>query len=75
MEVRKASMAICHLPGRSWARSLPSLSRAQGSGEEMEEGSQPSGRAKPRISSRLLPETVSSISVRSHMGMPSSMTR
>ena len=41
----------------------------------MEEGSQPSGSAKPRISSRLLPETVSSISVRSHMGMPSSMTR
>src|SRR5438132_8865175 len=46
-------------------RTRPSASSREGSGPVSERGTKPSGSARPRIASRLLPETLSSIWVSS----------
>ena len=49
--------------------------RAKRMGLSIKDNCQPSGMTHPSCSSRLLPDTDKSISVRSQSGMPSSMTR
>ncbi len=48
---------------------------ATGMGDSIEETCQPSGRIEPIFSSRLLPETLNSTLVESHIGIPSAILR
>ena len=69
---RNAEYLAVHLPGRTCAFICPFSSTATGSWHSSEASFQPAGSTAPSVSSRLLPETISSTSPCSQSGIPSS---